>query len=234
MDRRLILALAALSLLCPRLAEAQSRPPLILPESELFRYDRTIGGKSDVVETRSRLVESKGASWYEISSHSSEQDLVLRLDSTTLFATYSEVTSRTKDGVLQRSTSVLENRSAASPDLFFVLSAESLPYSLRAFPWGTKQRVQIAFMGSAGGMSFHFDFAVSGKELVKAAGRDIECWKTQLSLTGIMGGLFGKTYLWYSTEYPHYLVRSEGSSGPPGSPQSVLVLASYTRSGGGD
>jgi len=220
-------ALACLAFLWPLALGAQGVTRGLLPASESFRYERTVSGKSDLVEASSHLVETKAGSWYELSSHSAEQDLVLRLDAKSLFAVYSEVTSRGKDGTLRRITSVLENKVIAAPDEIFVLAGEALPYSLRAFPWGRQQKARLSFMGAGGG-SFHFDFTVTGKDTVQAGGRAIECWKAQLSIGGIMGTFFGKSYLWYSTEYPHYLVRSEGASGPPGTPVSILLLESYS------
>jgi len=233
MRKAKLAASAAIALFGLASLGAETEAQSLLPQSESFRYERTMSGKTDEVQASSRLVETKAGSWYEISTHSEEQDSLLRLDPKSLFATYSEVTTRGKDGTLKRITSVLENKILASPDEIYILGGESLPYSLRAFPWGTRQKVRLSFMGAGGTMggSFHFDFTVTGKDSIQAGGRTIECWKAQLSISGIIGTFVGKSYLWYSTEYPHYLVRSEGASGPPGTPVSVMVLQSYSQSG---
>ena len=68
-------------------------------------------------------------------------------------------------------------------------------------------------MGSGASGDFGFELNVSGKETIEVVGTGVECWKAQLSLGGIFGAFFGKSYLWYSTAYPHYLVKSESAIG---------------------
>ena len=225
---RVNLALLAIALLVPSILDAEpgSTPPL--PAAESFVYARTVGNKKDQVEVRTRLVSNAGESWYEITSHSEEQDSVFRLDAATLLARYVEVTSRSKDSTLRRVTEVLEVRTAAGPDEFLVSGFDSLPYSLRAFPWGLRQKAKLRFMGSGASGDFSFELNVSGKETIEVVGTGVECWKAQLSLGGIFGAMFGKSYLWYSTAYPHYLVKSESASGGPGSPTAVLRLQKFS------
>jgi hypothetical protein len=202
-----------------------------LPAAERLVYSRTIGDRRDRLETSVRLVEERGASWYEVSSTAEDQDSLLRLDAASLSASYIEVTSRGKDGTLKRVTTVVERKGQGEGDEILLLGAEALPYTLRAFPWGARQKARIAFMGSGTGGNFRFELTVGGKETLQAAGRSIECWKAQFALGGIFGPFVGKTTLWYTTAWPHYLVKSEGASGPPGSPQSLILLESYSGSG---
>lgn len=233
-----VFALAALALSArlgasPPAAPAQQGSPLApsLPASERFVYARSIGDKLDQVAVDIRLVSSKGQAWYELSSRSADQDAVFRLDPKTLFASYMDITTRGPDSTIRRVTTVLENRGAVGPDEYLVSSADSLPYTLRAFPWGSRQKAKVSFLGAGmgrGGMDFRFDLGVTGKETLDVAGAPVECWKAQLSLGGIIGTFFGKSTLWYSVEYPHYLVKSSSSSAGPGSPASVLSLVSYS------
>jgi hypothetical protein len=222
------LGIAVFALFPLALCAAQSATDPTIPAEEDFVYARTIGDKHDGIETRSRLVTEKGESWYELTSHSAEQDLVLRLDPATLLANYTEVTSRGKSATLRRETTILENRTPPAPDAIVVAGMDSLPYTLRAFPWGSVQKATIAFLGSSAVGNFRFDLNVTGKETLAVGENGVECWKAQLSLSGILGAFFGKSYLWYSTHYPHYLVRSEGPSAGPGSPTSILTLVSYS------
>jgi hypothetical protein len=211
----------------PAQAKAAS-PSLALPAVERMVYERKVGDKRDKIEMSTRLVSAKGESWFEESARYPEQDILLRLDPRTLFAAHFEVTSRSKDSTILKVTSVLENRSSAKQEEFLVSSFESLTFSLRAFPWGERQKAKIAFLGSFGGGDYRFDLSVAGKETLPVGDRQVECWKAQLSLGGLMGSFLGKTTLWYSCDYPHYLVRSEGASGPPGTPTTVLSLSSYS------
>ena len=218
------LALAA----WPCVAMAEPAAPPVLPAQERFLYARTVGDRKDEVVVISRLVTEQGVSWYDLTSRSHDQDISLKLDSQSLLATYTEVTSRSKNVTLKRATTVLENKAEAPPDEIVVTGAESLPYSLRAFPWATRQKAKVAFLGFSGGGGFSFDLSVTGKETISVGGAGVECWKAQLSLSGLMGTFFGKSYLWYSTAYPHYLVKSESASAGPGSPTAVLSLESYS------
>jgi hypothetical protein len=222
------LAFAASLVLASAWLWAEPAPSQLLPASERFLYSRTIGDKRDEVRTAWRLVAEKGVSWYEVSTLAADQDSLIRLDPANLFANYIEVTSRGKDATLRRVTTVLENRSGAKPGEIVLSTFEALPYSLRAFPWGSLQKAKVSFLGSGGAGNFGFDFSVTGKETLSVGGRGVECWKAQLSLGGIMGAFFGKSSLWYSVDYPHYLVKSEGAGGPPGTPASVLTLVSYS------
>jgi hypothetical protein len=197
-----------------------------LPAQERFVYARTIGDKLDRIEVVSRLVASKGQSWYELTSHSAEQDILLRLDPATLLASYAEVTNRGKDATLKRSTTILENKAPTGPDEISVSVMESLVYTLRVFPWGLRQKARIVFLSTSAAGNFDFDLSVTGK--------GIECWKAQLGLAGIFGAFFGKSSLWYSTAFPHYLVKSESASAGPGSPMSVLTLESYSSESAAD
>lgn len=231
-DKRRVASLAFALLAYSLAAEglAAGNAGALLPEEESFVYSRKVGEKAEEVFVRSRLVADREGRHYEIESSSPGQDILLKLDAATLFANYVEVTNRQEDSTIRQVTSVLESRFKAKDGELLVSSAESLSHSLRAFPWGSRQKVKIAFPGSGRNGDFRFDLSVVGKEKLESGGRSVECWKAQLSLGGFLGGLVGKTQLWYSVQYPHYLVRSEGPSGMPGSPAVVLELKSYSSS----
>ena len=200
----------------------------LLPVSERIVYARTIGDKSEEVVVLTRLVSSKDGAWYELTMHSPDQDSLYRLDTRTLFANYAQTTIRSKESTIRRVTEVLEERSAAGADEILLPGIDSLPYSLRAFDWGSRQKAKIRFLGTVGGSDFRFGLDVAGKESIVTPKGEVVCWKVQISLDGVLGSFFGKSSLWYSVDFPHYLVKSEGSSAGPGSPQSVLTLVSYS------
>jgi hypothetical protein len=232
---KLFFALALVAL-CPAIAAAaDSAVPAFssashgLPLEESFVYTRTIGDKREEVEIKTRMVNENGASYFELRTHSSDQDGLFKLDPVTLFATYSDITTHSKDATIRRITTVVENRSKPKSDELLVSGIDSLGQSLRLFPWGRQQKAKLLFVGSGGG-NFSFELNVSGKETVSIGGRQFECWKAQLGLSGVLGGLFGKTNLWFSTDSPSYLVKSEGPSAGPGSPNSLMELKSRTSS----
>jgi hypothetical protein len=235
-NARFVPALVASALASALGLGAESAPRLPsypLPAEESFVYARTVGDKADEVEMRIRLVSEEGAQPYvELSSRAPDQEGLYRLDPGTLFATYSDVTTRGRDSTIRRTTTVLENRAKPKSGELLVSGTESLAQSLRLFPWGKGQKAKLVFLGSGGGGgNFSFELSVSGQEKIKAGGREIACWKAQLSLSGIFGSFVGKTSLWYSVAYPNYLVKLDGPSAGPGSPRSVMLLSSYSSSG---
>ena len=164
----------------------------LLPISEHIVYARTIGGKSDEVEVSTRLVDSKDGAWYEVISSAPDQDSTYRLDARTLFANYMDITSRGSDATIRRVTSVLENKAKTGPDEVLLSSFEALPYTLRAFPWGSRQKAKLVFLGAGRGADFSFDLSVTGKESLSVGSSDIQCWKAQLSLGGVLGAFMGR------------------------------------------
>jgi hypothetical protein len=225
-----ILALVSLAALSSLALGAQAAPPAPAAE-ELFVYSRTVGDKKDEVEIRTRPVIVDGTSFIEVTTRSSDQEGLFRLDPETLLTTYSDITTRSKDATIRRITSILENRYKPKEGEILVSGLDTLGQSLRRFPWGKGRKAKLVFLGSGGG-NFSFELGVSGKETLAIGGRGIECWKAQVGLSGIFGGMFGKTSLWYSAEGAAegsgYLVKSEGPSGGPGSPNSVMELKSYS------
>lgn len=229
---RLALALFALVPAIGLVADSSSpSSPYPLPAEERFVYARTIGDKRDEVEIRTRLVSSEGATYRELTMRSSNQDGLFKLDPATLFATYSDITTRGKDATIRRVTTIEENRAKPKGNEVFVSGVDSLGQTLRLIPWERQQKAKLVFVGSSGGDNFNFELSVSGKETIVAGGRGIECWKVQLGLSGIFGGLMGKTSLWFTTGNPSFLVKSSGPSAGPGSPTSLMELESYSSSG---
>jgi hypothetical protein len=222
-----LLAVLSVSALRAEGGASAERSPYPLPAEESFVYSRTVGGKLDTVEMRMRLVSDKGASWYELAIRSPDQEGTFRLDPGSLFATFSDVTTRSADSTIRRVTTVVENRALVKDGEILVSGTESLGQSLRLFPWGKRQKVKLVFLGGAGAGGFSFELSVAGREKVRVGGREIECWKAQLGLGGIFGGVFAKTSLWYTVDYPHYMAKSEGPAGPPGSPVVLMELLSY-------
>jgi hypothetical protein len=219
-------ALALAGALAPLAAAAEPG----LPSEESFLYSRKVGDKADEVAMRSRLVSEKGERYFELTIKSADQDALYKLDPTSLFASYSDVTTRNKESTIRRIVSILENRAALKDDELLIsgTDAGSIGQSLRVFPWGQKQKVKLVFLGTPGGGNFSFDLSVAGKEKLVVGGRELECWKAQLGMSGIFGGLVGKTNLWFLADYPHYMVRYEGGSGAFGPPPTVMELKSYT------
>lgn len=220
-------ALFALAGIFPAGAEAILSNPG-LPAREEFVYSRTSEGKAETLTMELVLRDEGGAFIYEYASRAPDAEVIARLDAATLFARLLESTTRTGEDRVRRTSAVLAARKP-SPDAVLLAGFETMAVSLRGFPFGSQRKTRLEFVGSPPG-SFDFEFTVLGRETIAAAGRSWECWKTQIGLGGIFAA-FGKTTLWYSVASPNILVRSEGASGPPGSPRVLVELRSYAASG---
>lgn len=199
-----------------------------LPSREDLVYARTSEGKVETLTVELALRDDGGVLVYEYASRASDAEVVARLDAASLFARQVESTTRTGEDRVRRTSSVLAARKP-SPDAVLLAGFETMAVSLRSFPFGSQRKARLEFVGSPPG-SFALEFTVLGRETVAAAGRGWECWKTQVGLGGVFSA-FGKTTLWYSVAPPNILVRSEGASGPPGSPRVLMELRSYAASG---
>lgn len=206
-----------------------ARASALLPEEERIVYSRKVGDRSERVETSLRLVSSREGRYYEASSTSKEEDSFFRMDPETFFASYVETTTRGEEGTIKRTTSIEENKMSPKDGEILVSGLESLPYALRAFPWGKQQKAKISFPGSRRQGDFRFDFVVAGKETILVGGAKLECWKAQISMGGLLGGFVGKSSYWFAAASPHYLVKSE-SPAAMGSPATTLELVSYSSS----
>jgi hypothetical protein len=199
-----------------------------LPPFERILYDEKVAKETGTVEQTIRLKAENGRRWYEYSSRSASSVSVQRLDPVTLFAFYSETTLLGPSSEVRRTMQVVRNEVRSEADELVVADAASLPVVLRGLPWGSANHARLSFLDSPRGRgSFSLAINVVGRETLQLGGKSYECWKVQLGVDGVIGALMGKTSLWYSVAPPHYLVRSEGLSGPPGSPQRILEIRSY-------
>ncbi len=200
-----------------------------LPDQESMAYTEKIGNDSWTVRQTMSLKSENGDSWYEFISMSPESDVSMRLDAATLFPRYSEVTTCNADSVVRRTTEIIEATLHPKPNELVIGDLNSLPTTLRGLPWGTFTSVNLVTLGVArGGQQFSMQLTVVGRESISVGGKAYDCWKVQWGVGGFLGALVGKTSYWFAAEAPHYLVKSEGSSAGPGSPQRVRELQSYS------
>jgi hypothetical protein len=199
-----------------------------IPPHEEYVYLEKTGDMTGTTRQTVVLQSDAGRSWYEVTSQSSDSDLRYRVDAQTLSGFFSDVTERSAEAVIRRTNEVISTSVRAKADELVLSDFNSFITSLRGFPWGKAQSAKLVFVGSGAAMGgFNLELVVMGKETVRGAGVAYECWKLQMGLSGIMGGLFPKSYFWYAVKAPHCLVRFEGSRGGPGRPSTILELQSY-------
>jgi hypothetical protein len=214
------------------LGSAAGAAPLALPLRETFVYTRTTGDKTDRVEMSMALKSVKGTSWYEYSSKADDEDAVMRLDPETLAVLWSEVVSKTPTTRVRRTVEVLEDREKPGPDVLVVTSTGPLLQRLRLIPFEARPRYRVLFLGNPTSSTFTLEVSVTGRETIRAAGRDWDCWRLEFGTGGTMGAVLGalmpKTRFWYAAEWPHVLVRSSGPASFPGSPIVTMELETYS------
>ena len=200
-----------------------------LPQKEEIVYAQKVGERTGTVSQSMVFRSENGDSWYELKSTSPESDVSMRLDAATLLPRYSEVTTRSADSVIRRTTEILKADPHPKTNELVVGDFNSLPITLRGLPWGTFTTVNLVTLGVArGGQQFTLQLTVVGRGSISAGGKAYDCWKVELSVGGFLGAFFGKSSFWFAVDAPHYLVKSQGPSGGPGSPQRTLELQSYS------
>ena len=203
-----------------------------LPAEERVSYTERVGDDSWTVTQSLVLRSENGDSWYQLTSSSPEMDVTMRLDASTLFPRDSEVITRSGDSVIRRTTEILKAAPHPRADELVIADFISLPITLRGLPWGTFTSLTLVPLGASGrGQQFSFQLTVVGREKVSAGGATYDCWKVQLGLGGFFGAFMGKSFYWFLADAPHFLVKSEGPSGGPGSPMQKVEILTYSANG---
>ena len=204
----------------------------LLPAEEVAVYSEKIGNDSWTVTQTLSLRSEKGDSYYEFKSSSPESEVSMRLDVATLFPRNSEVITRSGDSVIRRTTEILKADPHPKANELVIGDFNSLAVTLRGLPWGSFSTVTLVALGaSSRGQQFSFQLTAAGRESVSAAGKTYDCWKVQLGIGGFMGAFVGKTTYWFLADAPHFLVKSEGPTGGPGSPIQRVEIQTYSARG---
>ena len=223
-------ALSLAALLSAASLPAESAKPLpAQPPSERIVYSETTDGVKTISTQELRLVRKGEESWYEVKLDSEKSKSLLRLDAASLFPFYAETTTKAADSEIRRVTELLKFTAPLKDDELGLLDMNSFAIQLRLYPWERRGATKIVFIGAGpgAGSGFSMEFAVVGRETLNLGGSSYECYKAQIGLTGIWSAVYPKSNLWFSVKAPHYLVKSEGLSGGPGSPKRIVELVSY-------
>lgn len=179
-------------------------------------------------------IGGSGKDFYNVVTTAPGERTELSLNRNTM-TTLSVRTVRDMSGYRIESSTMVEGLPRAAEDEIRILDTAGLVYALRGFPFSSPRELRITFLSSDEDDDSGFNLSVdlAGRETLSISGRDIPCYRLELSFE--MSGVFSvfmrmvpKTKLWYSVENPHYLVRYEGQSGPPGSPVTTMELIDYS------
>lgn len=208
-----------------RMGSPQLQDPNI-PNGEKITYNLYAGNEVSTVEDEISVKEEKGKKIYEIISKSKAADQKIKIEAESMLSFFSETLQKGKDAVVRRQIELVENKSKTKEGEIRLMDFQGILYYLRGFPFDKLKSMKVRTLGTDSDNSLQMEIIVTGKEIVKVNGKGIQCYKLKFGLTGILGALVGKTYLWYSVSSPHYLVRYEGYTWP-GSKKRIMELISY-------
>lgn len=206
-----------------------------IPDGEQIRYKVTKEDEVSWTTTEIRQESDSSGRYYVISSRSNEQDAEIYLRNSGLVPFKSYVIKK------QNGTEITEEININKmPDYdnetIAIIGLQDLIHVLRGFPFQKGKKLDLVFIGQDGSSEF-FSMKIEFVKTVDVEinGKTYKTHKLKLVpvLSGIMkivSGLFPKTYLWYSAEKPHYLIKYEGSSGQS-SKKQVMEISAYSISG---
>lgn len=198
-----------------------------IPDGETITY----AGKLDdtpmtVVETV-RIKQEDGQQCYEITSLSPSLDRVLTLDKESLRILSIHTIRKFPRATLDSRMQVRNENPLPGSDEIILADFSALTYIFRGFRFGELENVKIGFYGEGRQRTFGFSASSKKKETITAGDKVVECYKIEFGLEGFWGAFLPKMHVWYSADPPHYLVRYQGLSGPPGSPKRDMEVQSY-------
>lgn len=209
-----------------------------IPHGEAIRYKSARGKDGRDIEYSSqsiyRIVKDQ-RQYFEVKAHSIDRA------SETIFTLNRLIPLSVKTyiygsrGELETSTE-LKSEPQIGENEIAILEMSDLSHVLRAYPFEDPRDMQLVFLGqggeSMGEMSFWILF--EKEETLTLDGVNYESYKLELKaqLSGAMkifSAMIPKTYMWFSKEDSHHMLRMEGSEGPGADKAIVVEMVSYTK-----
>jgi hypothetical protein len=222
------LALCAFLFIATMVFTADKATPALvdpgIPNNETCSYKVTLGKDVYASVMRTPQKTESGRAFYEITSDSPRENLVVRMDRVRMNIVYSRVKRIKTDLVVQTETSILKNEVRVGGDEVILVDFNGLPLMLRCFPFAARRSLKLKTGEESG---FVLVANLTRTVEVKTPAGAFRCHEIELGADGLLGGFFPKSYLWYTADAPHYLVKYQGQSGAPGSPTMVIELVKY-------
>ncbi len=197
-----------------------------IPDGEKITYNLYVDDDLSACVEEVSVKEENGREIYEIVSKSKIMNQVIKIYKDNMFAYSTHIVRKGENVTISRKTELLEYNLKSEDDKVEMVDFTGLNYILRGFPFDKIKYIKLKTIGEKS--PFFLKVKLVDKEKIKVNDKEIDCFKLKLSVSGIFGKLFAKTYLWYSVDIPHYLVHYEGPMGGPGSPRRVLELINYS------
>lgn len=208
-----------------------------IPDNEQISYTILKGKEySSAFQTVNRIISDDGSSWYKVMLSSPDQDIEVDILSESLVPYRSR---RVQKGGRTEYLTYSEIKSApkVQDDEILLVDFNDLSHILRGYPFSDPKMLKLVFPynpendnDKKDSITFRIKFIK--EETVDIGDESYDSYKLQLSakMTGGMAmfsGMVPKTFFWYSTEKPHYLLKYEGSSGMGDSERIVMEVESY-------
>lgn len=209
----------------------------LIPDNEHISYTILKGKEySSAIQTVRKLVSDDGSTWYKIMLSSPEQDIEVDILSENLVPYRSRRVQ--KSGRTEYMTfSEIKYAPEVQDDEILLVDFNDLSHILRGYPFSNPRILWLVFPYNSENKddkkdSITFKIKFIKEETVEIGSESYDSYKLQLSakMTGGMAmfsGMVPKTFFWYSTEKPHYLLKYEGSSGMGNSERIVMEVESY-------
>lgn len=227
--RQMSMYVLAVLLLPFALGASPISDPGISP-GESITYAVTIEKENFSVRQTTLVKKADGKKIYEIISSSPKEEQTIRIDAQAMLVVFSDILAKKPETVVHTVTTIVKNTAKGKDDEHVVINFYGLQHVLRGFPFEKMKSLKIR---NPENTAFSLIVTMVEKAKIKLkSGKSYECYKLELGVEGFWGMFASKTMLWYAVESPHYLVRSEGPSGPPGSPLLVIELDEYAAGSG--
>lgn len=224
-----VLILLVVSAKLPLFSNNPLNDPLIR-NGETAKYIIATGKDENYTTYSVSIVEEGNKPVYKIVSKSDNKKVEIKLLKNTMKQFYFSSVAENAGYSIETQKSV-EYKTGNLEDEIQVLDMTSLMYSLRGFPFKNPKPLKITVLtdNPENMGDYMIMIKLLHKEKREVNNKKIECYKLEMYITGmgLLDVFMPKTYFWYSVESPHYLVRYEGSQGPPGSPNRIMELVEY-------
>lgn len=197
-----------------------------IPDGETITYVSYVGDERTTIVERTLQKDVGEKRLYEITSRSDSMEKTTVLERDTMAVVSAHAIIMYEDVTLDSKITLLDANSYLRKDVCRA-DISSLRYFFRGFPFGGTEKVKLQFYGEKSKRKSTIIGEYKKREILKVDQDRIECYKFEFGIEGFWQKFFPKTALWYSVAPPHYLVRYEGPSGPPGAPKHIIELVSY-------
>jgi hypothetical protein len=205
-----------------------------IPDGEEIRYISTVGDEVSYSTLRVRHESRDDIQLFMVENIDAENERQVLITRRGMIPLESNSLSRVDNATYENSTRLLRAPTVSGEEIF-VLSIDDLTFLLRGYPFDDPRRLALRILGQGGAdEGFSLEVVYRRKERIEVQGVEYQAHKLELvaNLPGAMAlfrGAIPKTFLWFSDEAPHQLLRYEGGAGFGSSDELVTEMISYRR-----